>query len=250
MGLTNDTYFEKDEYMTVSQFKGYEKCQVLGGTPFTPTLPMLVGSYVDAFIEGTLEKFKEEHPELISSKGATKGELKADFKYADEICKYITGNERLMKFLGGEKQTIMTGVIQGVPFKSKMDSYIPDVLIADMKIMRTVTDNNGRFYDFITPFGYDVQLAVYQELVRQNTGKQLPVYIVAITKESPINSVIIQIPQTFLDKALYRVSSQVVDIYAVKMNKAEPVGCGVCDACIAKREVTPLISLLDIVGGY
>ena len=29
---------------------------------------MLIGSYVDAWCEGTLDKFKEEHPEIYNKK--------------------------------------------------------------------------------------------------------------------------------------------------------------------------------------
>ena len=227
------------------------KCELGGLEPFKSadsTPAMLVGSYVDAYVEGTLDEFKESHPEIISSRGPTKGELKSEFKQAELICKYIDNNKRLSMFLGGEKQTVMTGEIGGVPFKIKIDSYIKGKLIADLKVMRTVTNSNGDFYDFITPWGYDIQLACYQEIVRQNTGEQLPCYIVAITKESPIDSVIIQIPQHILDGKLYDVESQIKHMYDVYKARIEPIGCGKCKTCIEQRKETPLLSLEDIVG--
>ena len=37
---------------------------------------MLVGSYVDSYFEGTLDKFKAENPQIFTQKG----ELRADYK--------------------------------------------------------------------------------------------------------------------------------------------------------------------------
>lgn len=249
MGLTNETYFDKDEYMTVSQFKSYQKCEIMGISPFgEPTDAMLIGSYVDAFVEGTLDEFKEKHPEIISSKGATKGGLKKDFVKADEICDYISNNEVFMQFMSGDKQTIMNGFINDIPFKIKMDSYSKGIAINDLKVMRTVTNDNGEYYDFITKWGYDIQLACYQEIVRQNTGEQLPCFICAVTKETPINSVIINIPQYVLDKALYIVESQIERFYEVKIGNENAIGCGKCNYCISLRKNTPIISMEDLAG--
>ena len=209
---------------------------------------MLIGSYVDAYIEGTLDIFKTEHPEIFSSRGTTKGELKEAYKNADLICKFIDNDPVFSKFMSGEKQTIMTGEIAGVPFKIKMDSYSPHIAINDLKVMRTVTNNQGVYYDFVTLWGYDIQLACYQEIVRQNTGEQLPCFICAVTKEIPINSVIINIPQPFLDRALGVVQTEIWHLYDVKTGVVAPCGCGVCNTCIASKRETPIISLDDIFG--
>jgi len=90
-------------------------------------------------------------------------------------------------------------------------------------------------------------MACYQEIVFQNTCKRLPVFICAVTKESPINSVIVQIPQTVLDKALYRVESQIEHLYDVKMGKVEANGCGICKTCISNRGETPIISMSEFM---
>ena len=138
--VTADNYYECTDYMSVSLFKKFQKCEVGGLLPFEqPTTPMLVGSYVDSYIEGTLDKFKLEHPEIISTRGSTKGELKSDFVMAEEICRFIDNDARCQQFLSGEKQTVMTGEIAGVPFKIKMDSYSPEKAITDLKVMRIVT---------------------------------------------------------------------------------------------------------------
>lgn len=248
--LTSDNYFENDEYMSVSQFKRLKACEVDGKYMYENLIKsdaMMVGSYVDAFVEGTLEKFKDENPSIFSSRGNTKGELKSEYRNADLICEFIQNDTHLQQFLSGEKQTIMTGQINDVPFKIKMDSYTPSIAICDLKVMRTITDSKGNFIDFITPWGYDIQLACYQEIVRQNTGEQLPCYICAVTKESPINSAIIYIPQDILNIALYNVEVEIQHLYDVKMDKVEPIGCGICNTCIVQRKSSPIISLGDIL---
>ncbi len=242
-------YYNDTEYMSVSLWKRFNQCELKGLKPFEPaTDAMLLGSYVDAYVEGTLEEWLTKHPEVISSRGATKGQLKSEFKQADKICQFIDNDPVLKQFLNGQKQVIFTGEIGGVPFKGKLDSYHEHTAIADLKVMAKITDRNGKYIDFITPYGYDIQMAVYQELVYQNTGEKLPCYICAVTKENPINSIIVKIPQVYLDRALYQVESTAQRYYDIWKGKIEPVGCGVCDVCIANRKETNIITLSDILG--
>lgn len=244
--LTNENYYTDTHYFSVSEYKRYAKCELDGKLyeRIVPNTAMLIGSYVDAYVEGTLEEFKLTTPELFLKNGG----LKADFRKADEICRFIDRDKTLQQFLSGEKQTIMTGNIAGVPFKIKMDSYSPHVAINDLKIVATVTDHIGNFKDFITPWGYDIQLACYQEIVRQNTGEKLPCYIVAVTKEEPINSVVVNINQEYLDVALYDVMENIPRYQKIKLGEEEPTSCGKCDTCIASRNKTSIISLSDIIG--
>jgi hypothetical protein len=251
MTLTPENYFQDKEYFSVSRWKVFNKCEFQGVNPIEyNSTAMMVGSYVDAYVEGTLEKFKEEHPEIFSSKGATKGELKSDYKYANEICSYIDNDPVLQQFLSGEKQTVMTGEIGGVPFKIKIDSYSKGIAINDLKIMRSVTNYQGQYVDFITPWQYDVQLACYQEIVRQNTGETLPCFICAVTKESPIDSLIVALPQNMLDRALYMVESTIGRYYELSKGIDEPVRCERCDACRSTRKETPIISFEELMGDY
>ena len=69
MKLTNENYFSKEadmEYMSVSQFKAFEQCEaaalasVKGEWERPKTTALLVGSYVDAHFEGTLDVFKRK----------------------------------------------------------------------------------------------------------------------------------------------------------------------------------------------
>jgi len=135
--LNTDTKYHSDKtYMSTSLWKKFKKCEASALEPWgDPTESMLVGSYVDAYFTDDIEKFKEEHPEIISSRGKTKGQLKANFKQANEIITYIESNPRFMKFLSGKKQVVMTGEIARVPFKIKIDSYSQGKAINDLKVI-------------------------------------------------------------------------------------------------------------------
>lgn len=289
--LTQENYFEDDEYMSVSQFKKLEKCELNGLVPFDNTTfnpALAIGSYVDAYVEGTLEKALEDNPnwfvhslkptddtikwllkndpkyvtinntlrpkELVKLKELYPNifyddkHLKADFAIAKEICEKIDNDPVFSQFMSGEKQLILTGEIGGVPFKGKLDSFSNGIAINDLKVMRSIRDSHGNYVDFISQWGYDIQGACYQELVRQNFGVQLPFYICVMTKETPIDSAIINIDQVYLDRALYRVESQIKHLYDVKMGVVEPVGCGVCKTCISLKSETPIMTLSSIIG--
>ena len=248
--VTQENYYLENGNFSVSAFKRIDRCELDGtrGGDYPTSTAMLIGSYVDSWLEGTLDKFKEENPEIFSTRGSTKGELKSDFKQADTLCDFIKNDKNLSQFLSGEKQTIMTGEIEGVPFKIKMDSYHPNKAIVDLKVMRTITDNRGNYIDFISQWNYDVQLACYQYIVYQNTGVKLPCYIAVVTKEEQTDSAIIQIPQSILDQALTYVRAKIVDYWQLLQGEREPVGCGHCATCRRLRIVTPIISMREIMG--
>lgn len=249
MKLTKDNYFQDNHYMSTSRWKRFNQCEEVGLIPFSsPSDDMLIGSYVDSWVEGSLDKFKEEHPEIISSRGATKGQLKAGFKKADEIIEYMKYNPTIMQFLQDEKQVVMTGEIEGIPTKIMMDNYSKGIAIVDLKVMRTVTNRAGQYIDFISQWGYQYQGAIYQEIVYQNTGERLPFFILAVTKETPINSVIVEIPQEILDTSLETVKSTIARYYNIWKGEVQAIGCGVCSTCISKRLDTPIVSLYDLMN--
>ena len=107
---------------------------------------MLIGSILDTLWELDDLPFEEKlniianrFPECVSSRGSTKGELKTEYKQAVELYKRTLQDELFCQFMSGEKQVIMTGEIEGVPFKIKMDSYIPDTAIVDLKTTKDVS---------------------------------------------------------------------------------------------------------------
>lgn len=254
MSLTNENYFSPEnqmKYMGVSQFKAFEKCpasalaEITGNFEREQTTALLVGSYVDAHFEGTLDIFKAKNPQLFKKDGS----LKADYIQAEQIIQYLENDDLFMTYMSGEKQVIMTGVIEGVEVKIKIDSLHSDKIV-DLKIMKdfepVYVPEKGRL-NWIEAWKYDLQGAVYQEVVRQNIGKVLPFFIAAGTKEkSGPDKAIIEIPQSYLDVELDRFRKNVQFYDAIKKGLIEPDRCEHCAYCKATKVLTKPISLEEL----
>ena len=249
--LTNENYFSienRKKYMGVSQFKAFEKCEaaalaeVNGVYERKRTTALLVGSYVDAHFEGTLDLFHAKNPEVFTKKG----ELRSEYKHAEEIIARIERDPLFILYMNGEKQVIMTGEIEGVPVKIKIDSYHPGKMIVDLKIMKdfqpVYVPEKGRM-SWIEAWEYDLQGAVYQEIVRQNTGLKLPFFIAAATKENEPDIEIIEIPQPYLDVALEHFKDDIIRYDGIKQGFFEPDRCERCDYCKSTKVLSAPKSL-------
>ena len=261
MNLTSENYFSQEanfEYMSVSQFKDFAgsygrlgceeeaMAKLRGEYQEEKTLPLMVGSYVDSYFEGSIDTFKANNPDIFTGKG----ELKAPYKQAENIIGRIERDPFFMKCMSGEKQVIMTGEIFGIPWKIKIDSYIPDKVIVDLKIIESIRKQKWvrdvGYMDFIRYWGYDIQGAVYQEIVRQNTGKKLPFYIAAATKETVTDIEVIHVSDKYLDEALATVGYGIERVKRVKSGEEEPARCGVCGYCLETKKLSGPIGIADI----
>ena len=245
MELTQRNYHSRKanrEFMSVSQFKSFDRCQhaalaeLTGKYEREQTTALLVGQYIDSYFEGTLEKFMQQTPEIFKRDGT----LKAEYAQAEAIIERIKRDKLFMQFMSGKKQVIMTGEICGVPFKIKIDSLLPDKIV-DLKIMRdfeNVYDAEKGSLPFFEGWGYDLQGAVYQEIVRQNTGKTLPFYLAIATKEKTADIDIIHMNRKSLDFALDHFKANVELYDAIKKRIIEPERCGKCDYCKETKVLT------------
>ena len=239
MKLTNANYFSRRanrEYFSVSQWKNFKKCPNMALAEIrckyvreeTPAL--LVGSYVDAYFDGELDLFKAQHPTLFKKDGT----LKAEYIQAEQIIERMKRDRLMMRYLtGGERQVIMTGVIEGVPVKIKIDTLHPDKIV-DGKVMRdfgSVYIEDKGLLRWWEAWNYDTQGAVYQEVVYQNTGKRLPFILAAATKEKVTDIDLLRIEQDHLDFALDEFRRDIVGFDAVKKGIVKPDRCESCDWC-------------------
>ena len=257
MELNEQNYYGEQanlQYMSASQFKDFLKCEeealakITGEYVEEPSKAMLVGSYVDAYFSGELDQFKEQNPQIFKKDGT----LLKDFEKANEIIATIESEPMLMKYLSGKHQVIMTGTINHVDFKIKVDSLL-DNCIVDQKIMSSISEKiwiekDGRNVkvDFVEAFGYDIQGAIYQEIVRQNTGKKLPFVLAVTTKEECPDKALIQIDQYWLDKALELVQQLAPRFDMIKKNVIPARGCGCCPTCRKHKHVTNVISYEEL----
>lgn len=230
------------EYMSVSQFKAFQKCpacaiaEIKGKYKREQTTALLVGSYVDAYFENTLDKFKKQNPDIFKKDGT----LKAEYIQAEAIIRRLEKDKLFMKYMNGRKQVIMTGEICGVPFKIKID-VLHDDKIVDLKIVKdfeNIRDAEEGWLPWYEYWKYDLQGAAYQEIVRQNVGKKLPFYLNAATKEKVTDLDVLHLPQKMLDFQLERFKAGIVRFDAMKKGIIEADRCGKCEWCKQTKKLT------------
>lgn len=238
--LTKENYKDNHYYLSYSRFSKFLDCEAAAFADYKtePTVAFLVGSYVDAYFSNEMPEFQAAHPEMYNSRT---GELKKDFIKADEIIARIEQDPLLVHYMSGEKQTIMAGEIEGVPFKIKMDSYLENEAIVDLKIMKDFNKVWSTAYkayiNFVEAYDYDIELAIFQEIVRQKTGgKILPCYLVCATKENPPDIGLFEIPQEALDKALQTVKNNLPRYLQISQGKVAPHRCEKCAYCRSSKK--------------
>ena len=247
--LTEENYFSPEAsqiYTGSSEIKNFLVCEAkamaeLNGEWIEETSDaMLVSSYVDAAISNELDTFKEQHPEIFTKQG----ELKAQYKNAEEIVKQIKDDPIFYKYLQGELQKIMIGEIANVPVKIKIDSFHDKVLV-DLKTIRDFSllyDEKDRTRkNFIDFFDYVLQAALYQEICYQNTGKKLPFVIAAATKEKVSQRALLQISQDKMEMKMQFLKEYLPHLQAVKQGKVAPVSCGKCQYCLSKKKTQGVV---------
>ena len=246
MILTSSNYHTNQanlEFWSVSLFKAFDKCeasglaQVRGQYERELTDSLLFGSYVDAYFTDDKEVFMQQHGDLICTK---KGTLYAKFAHANECIDAIEAQPLMVEFLKGDKQVIMTADMFGVPWKIKMDVFNGERIV-DLKCVKDFEsiykEGSGRV-SWIEYWGYDIQGAIYQKVVELNTGKKLPFYIVAVTKEKIPDVAVIEIKQHVLDTALKIVEAKIDRFDLVKMGEIEAVRCEGCEWCRKTKILT------------
>ena len=274
MKLNNGNYYgakANNEFMSVSQFKQFRKCEAMalaeikGEYERPKSKALLLGSFVDEMLTGTKKTQRDfivENRSEIFQKSSkiskyTDDELmvllndssfdifNADNKPYAEIVQALDTIEKIkkqplmMKHFKSKHQVIMTGEIAGVPFKIKMDNYKPGEFISDGKYMSSLRSPN-LFEPMVKYWGYDIQGAVYQEIVYQNTGKRLPFYLDVATKETPSHLAVAEIKQYDLDEALEIVKAFAPRYQAIKKGEIEPQRCDEydCNYCTETKSIT------------
>jgi hypothetical protein len=248
MSLTNENYFSIEnnmKYMGTTQFKTFMDCQarglaeVKGEYVREKTSALLVGSYVDAHFEKSLDLFKAQNPEIFTQKGT----LKAEYKNAEDIIARLEKDKLFMQYMSGEKQIIQTGEIGVIPFKIKIDSFIPNRYIVDLKVMKDFKNiwKDGLKISFVEAWGYDFQAAIYQAVNAEATGTILPFIIAGATKEKEPDLELFFVPQQRIDYC-FEVVQENAPIFAnIKLGLIEPTRCGKCDYCKSTKVLTEVV---------
>ena len=257
--LTKENYYNKEsniEYCSCSQIKDFIACErcaylkLLGQYKEEESEALAISSLIDAVLSNEEAEFldiNKDNPFIFLKNG----KLSAKAQAAYEVIQQAENDQKFIKYLNGEHQVIMTGIIADVPIKIKMDSYFKDKVIVDLKCMKNFdllwNDELRIKQNFIDYYDYVMQAAIYQEIVFQNTGKRLPFIIAAMTKEKYSERALLNIPPKEMDSKLEEVKEILPRIQAIKRSE-EAIGlraCGKCNYCKSVAKVTNIYNYKD-----
>ena len=273
MELTRDNYYTPEadrEYMSCSQYQSFCECEAkamakLEGRWTDPDKEaFLVGNYFHTIFEGpeAHEQFIQENFDTIFKTKVIKGKKGepdqtvvtgkyAPYEQADKMIE-VAQNDPLIKSLidlPGENEKIMTGELWGVPWRIRLDKYVPDGrMIIDWKTVANISELKWseamhEKVTFIDAYGYMMRAAVYTEIEKQNahSSEDAPFIIVAISKQDyPDKEALYLNHRQRYDYELEQIRKRLGMIQMIKAGRVKPKRCGCCDYCRATKVLTAI----------
>lgn len=252
MELNIDSYFSKEankEYISVSQFKSFVECEAqalhnieIGGE--NEKQAFLEGKLFENWVAGDRALFMAQHPEMVSTRGATAGQLKAEFNKVIKAAERFLEQDFFKDIINKcEKQVILTGEIEGVKVKCALDLFDRETnSIYDIKCMKDFKEQWNKEEKSYVPwyyiYGYVLQLAVYREIVRQNFGEPKEIGLMAASKEEEPDLQAKSFSSELLDLELEYFKNNVKRYNDIKKGIVAPTYCGECSYCKSIKQIT------------
>ncbi|MCR6096906.1 PD-(D/E)XK nuclease-like domain-containing protein [Salipaludibacillus agaradhaerens] len=244
--------------MSVSQFKSFIACEArtmyeLKGQYKAPdSQALIVGSYVHSAFESP-EAFAEVEEKYSDTIYKKRGGKYADFEQADRMIETIKNDRLAMIALDGEPEQMYTGNLYGIDWKIKVDSInhgkrrFSDLKTTQDLHKRYWSDKYGKFTSFVEAWDYVFQMAIYREIIKQNTGEYYTPYIVAVTKENPPNKSVLEFDPSRFDFELEYAEFKIERIKSVKSEGEKPERCEKCDFCRRTKQLSNVIEIGDLI---
>jgi len=269
--LTHENYHSQAanmEYMGTSQYKSFMDCEsntmhwLTSGEPEEPTESCLQGNYMHTYFQSSdaFNSFCEEYHNTIYN---SKGKKYAPFIKADEMIATLEADPKVMYYLRGNKEQIMTAEMFGVQWKIMIDvcSEMLDYLL-DLKTCRSISEWGWQWNEaesrntkvsFIEEWQYPIQMAVYSEVERlaRNRDTYKDFYIVAVSKEKiPDHAIIDLTDPERRELELNRIKENLPRILAVKSGQEPPRRCERCDYCRRTKMVGRPVYYTELKEAY
>ena len=262
--LNNQNYHSNEAnlfYWSNSQYKEFLDCEAravakLQGWTEPPSDALLIGSYVHSYFESkeVFEEFKANTPQIISSRGPTKGMLKSEFLVADRLIHTIENDPLCMFVLQGKKEVIMTMEFAGARWKVKLDCYNPDRnrfsdIKTVQKIHKETWDPSNGYVTFVEAQGYVTQMSLYAEAERRNKGRDgwIEPIIVAVSKEDPPDKAVISLDAYDIQRELDGIQANMPRLVEVKSGRAEPRRCENCRYCRETKVLNKIVHYSELI---
>lgn len=263
--ITQKNYYDDKTqlaFLSKTVFSNFTECEAQGVaimkkqySKFANDIALIHGNYVHSYFES-----EDAHKAFIDNEHnhtvlyTKAGSKTADTKRMDDCIKALESNKDFKKYYladGAEKEKIVTGQLyttnwgnifdtdtklKPIDWFGKLDSVsTSNNCICDIKTSANfykVFNHGGVKNNFIAEYGYDIQLAIYQELYRQMTGKTMDMIIFAVSKQTAIVQPI-KLPQSRLNDCLEYVKDKQerVDLLLREMRghkKTTAQACGLC----------------------
>lgn len=246
MILTPENYFsiEADkEYISVSQYKNFKTCEAkamhdLKEKDATYKTAFLEGQLFENLVAGDPKLFMAQHPEMISTRGSTTGQLKSEFQKVVKAAEKFNSQKFFRDIIKKcEKQVILTGVIDDVPIKCCLDLFDRETFsIYDIKCMKDFNEQwnkeEKKYIPWYYSWGYVLQLAVYRLIVKQNFNSEpKEVALLAASKEETPDIQALKFDEYLLGLELEEFKNNIKHYDNLKKGIEKPVACGVCQFC-------------------
>lgn len=254
----SDSFFR----MSFSQLTRFVECpaaamaNLRGEWEYPKTDALLVGSYFHSAFESetAFQALINANREEIFQK--RNGKKYADFIKADQMIERIRNDKTAMFFMTGRHEVKIEGDIDGVHFVAKIDCLNEKHhFFADLKSVSEIRSGEWIEYtdretgckrrkkvSFIEARKYHWQMAIYQELIRQNFGCDfLPVIVAASKQNFPDLEVVAFDDYIELNEYLAEVEDQLPDIEQIKNGKKEAKRCGLCEYCRATKKIKNML---------
>jgi hypothetical protein len=212
----------------------------------------LLGQYLHSWSSGDLQEFISNTPQLFK-KDST---LLAKYALGDKMIECFENDPAMMQMRVGDKEQIFTGELFGVPFKIQVDILnLKAGRFCDIKTTKNLHEKywnteNREYETFIQKYDYEMQFAIYAEILRQNLkmDKYLQGYILAVDKQDPPDHEIIFMDvDAFIADKLAEVEAKLPRIMDVRKGEVEPVRCGRCEYCRSTKRIKQAIHYLDLL---
>ena len=236
-------------WLSSSDIKAAHRCEAawladyLGKAPRPKSDAFDFGHLFEAALtmtRGELDRYLTEHPELLSTRGASKGQLKAEYATALDMATAVRRSPYLRGVIKrSAKQVILTGSVCGVPVRVMMDLLDKDGSIYDIKSTRDFKPlydaAREEWMEWWAYWYYPMQLYVYREIARQN-GIDVPRVGLIAASKSDCDVQAITFGEDVLAAAKADTEYTLTRIKAIADGE-EPDECGCCKYCISHKKI-------------
>ena len=254
--LTADNYYQDTDYMSVSTVKGYLQCSAYQEAKrkglwvdLDYNINFAIGHMFESLLQGEFESRYSQTPEFEFCMLTKAGKPNADYKKVIEMYNRVKTDKIFMKYCTGEYEVILVGKIHGVNFKGKIDILnLENGFFSDIKTTRSLgkfwSDKYKSKVNFYTEYDYWMQLAVYQELIKQNFYKLMWPFLPVCSKTKPYNYDVLRVEKytdgtyhEILAEKLEELQFTLQDIDAIKNGEKEAERCEQCAYCVSTFEL-------------